>query len=341
MPRLSPRPIGIPTRRARHRLRLDETLERQVLAAFGEVAGAYASETAARRLVQSGVNVMFVEADEGGALMPGGSILVATGKSRDRMYRALTKAASTGDAVRVSDVVARWLDGLDSRRTQDLALPAYPAGRLSEIPVLTDVAYRGRVIAQAQVVGDGHGVSISRLPFTGGELDPAGFSANQFHASADPGFEVESLAIVREPRLTALEQRVLAEFPAELSQERLGSPGSVANWGLVAAAAVFVFVVVAGVYLAREAQREIQEAQQQREQEQQQQDAGQDQAQDAGQDQEQDAGQDQQQEDDGGSLSQWLDRTELGAQLEQLEARAAVGTLLQLRTQLLVSRHIG
>src|SRR5205085_168102 len=112
----------------------------------------------------------------------------------------------------------------------------------AEIPLLARVTYRGRVLADGMVVGESHGMSLARIPWAGGRLDPDGFRTDLFR-TRDSRQRAETVVITREPQLSDIERKVLESLSEDLSQETLGRAGNVANWGLIAAAAVFVFVV--------------------------------------------------------------------------------------------------
>jgi hypothetical protein len=110
------------------------------------------------------------------------------------------------------------------------------------------------------------------------------------------------------PKLSAVERKVLEALPKDLSQLNFGQANSVATWGVVAGAAVFVFVVVAGVYLARAALRQV-------EQQKQQQGVEVLKLSPAEQDQ-------------SGDLTRFIDEAALAGELEGLDARTAVQTLV-------------
>ncbi|HTD58197.1 MAG TPA: hypothetical protein VK672_04825, partial [Solirubrobacteraceae bacterium] len=164
------------------------------------------------------------------------------------------------------------------------------------------------------------------------------------------------------------------QLPEEVNQLVVGDPGIVANWGLAAAGLVFVVVVVAGVLLAEYAKEQVQKKEQenqkqleqqmegrevQQQQEAQQQERGeahaeQQERQAEGQQERQAEGQQErqaegQQQGEGqqehqansGNLNWFVDEAELVSEIEGLTAGAAIQTLVELRTNLMIQVSCG
>jgi hypothetical protein len=286
----------------------------QTQAAFSQVAEAYQGLMDRRRLEQHPVKMFSVATDGQAPAMPGGSVLFVTADPGATDYRRVVEAAKTGDAARVSDAVAAVERSLGALDRGQLVIPVSPLLQPAKIPLLARVKFRGRVVADGMVVGDGHKMSLTRIPWTGARLDPDGFRADYFHWDGAQQL-AETVVITREPQLSAVERRVLEILPPGLLQEGLGEPGLVENWSLAAAGAVYVSSVVAGDYLARWALQQQQQQDQPR--------------------------QDRQQQGESGGLTRFIDEAALAEELAGLDARAAVATLLRLREQFVAAGRIG
>jgi hypothetical protein len=297
-------------------------------AVVAEVMAAYRAEIAKRKKVNGPVTLLQVAADKGGPNIIGGSIVVLSGLSGSKDLQAIRAAAEGGDAVKASTAIDAFEKRLAGVPDTKPSIPKDVAGQVAKIPTLGQVVYSDAVLADALVIAPGNDLALARLPYAGAALDPAKFAVNYFHTDEGSKQEIETLVLVRPPKLTAVEEAVLKNLPEELIAKTIGEPGTVANWGLAAAAAVFVFVVVAGVYLAERAQREAQLAQeeQQREVERQ-----------ADQGQEQEANK----QDDSGNLGDWLTESELDQKLSGLDVADKLSSLLLLRSKLVQTGRIG
>jgi hypothetical protein len=153
----------------------------QIQTAFAIVAEAYQGEIDRRHLEQHPVKVFSVATDAKSPALPGGSALILTANPKDDTFRAIVEAAASGDAAKVSEALTAFENTLAKQSTSNLMIPADPIAQLSKIPLLAQVAYRGRVLADGMVVGNGHAMSLAIIPWAGGQLDPDGFHVNYFY----------------------------------------------------------------------------------------------------------------------------------------------------------------
>jgi hypothetical protein len=352
------------------------------LSRFGEALVALPVELASRRRHDRPVEVHYVKSSHDAPGLPGGSICVVSGDAKATFLRQVREAASGGDAGAVAKVLHLHEEHL-SRRGSELgehrADRGTPTGEaLAKVPAITEVSYRGKPVAEGMIVHPELDAMRVLLPYAGGRIDPSGFVASTYaHGKQVP--DVDTVVVVREPELTPIERKVLDKLPEEVNQLVIGDPSIVANWGLAAAGAVFVVVVVAGVLLAKYAQEQMQkkEAEKQKELErqiemqgeaqQEQQVEGQQEHQAEGQQERQAEGQQEHQAEgqqerqaegqqehqaegqgegqqehqaNSGNLKWFVDEAALVGELEDLVAGAAVQTLVQLRTSLMIQGQL-
>lgn len=317
---------------------------------FGEALVALPVELASRRRHDHAPEVNYVSSSHDAPGLPGGSICVVSGARDAPLLEEIRAEARKGDASAVAKILQAHEAALGKRvgelleERHEEQLPTGEA--LTKIPSITEVRYRGKSVAEGMITHPEMKAMHTLIPYAGGRLDPEGFVASTYvHGERAP--EVETIVIVREPELSPIEQKVLDRLPEEVNQIVLGDPGSVANWGLLAAGLVFAFVYFVGPKVAeyakeqmqqkeREHQREMErqiEGNQQQEQQQEQQ----------GEQQQEQQGQGEQQQEknaNSGSLSWFVDEVELAGELEDLAAGAAVQTLVQLRTSLMMQGQL-
>jgi hypothetical protein len=325
-------------------------MQNDSLSRFGEALVALPVELASRRRYDHTPEVNYVRSSHDAPGLPGGSICVVSGITGTPLLEQVRAHARKGDASAVAKLLSehdvalskRVIESREERREQEL-----PTGEvLTKIPSITEVRYRGKSVAEGMITHPEMKAMRVLIPYAGGRLDPEGFVASTY-VHGERASEVDTIVIVREPELSAIEQKVLDRLPEEVNQIVLGDPGSVANWGLLAAGLVFAFVYFVGPKVAeyakeqmqqkeREHQREMErqiEGNQQQEQQQEQQ----------GEQQQEQQGQGEQQQEknaNSGSLSWFVDEVELAGELEDLAAGAAVQTLVQLRTSLMMQGQL-
>jgi hypothetical protein len=105
---------------------------------------------------------------------------------------------------------------------------------MAALPAITQVSYRGKLIAEGLIVHGELEAMRVLIPYAGGTLDPEGFTASTYVVRGAEGPTVDTLVIVREPALTPLEQKVLRQLPRELSQLSLGRGDLASAPGIVA-----------------------------------------------------------------------------------------------------------
>jgi hypothetical protein len=329
-------------------------MQNDSLSRFGEALVALPVELASRRRHDHPVEVHYVKSAEDAPGLPGGSICVVSGAAESPFVREAHAAARGGDASAVAKVLRAHEDQIRKRAVDAREVGSESAGEaLTSIPAITEVTYRGRPVAEGMIVHPELQAMRVLVPYAGGHLEHDAFVASTYvHGKHDPN--VHTVVIVREPELTPIERKVLDKLPQEIDQVVIGDPGSVENWGLAAAGLVFVVVVVAGVLLAEYAQKQMQQKERenqkqmekQMEQGQEQQHEQQQEQQGEQQQEQQGEGQGEQQQEknaNSGSLSWFVDEADfaaLGAQLEEVTAGAAVATLVQLRTNLMMQGQL-
>jgi hypothetical protein len=331
-------------------------MQNESLSRFGEALVALPVELASRRRHDHTPEVSYVRSSHDAPGLPGGSICVVSGARGAPLLEEVRAEARKGDASAVAKILEaheatlgkRARESLEERREEQLST----GEALTKIPSITEVRYRGKAVAEGMITHPEMKAMRTLIPYAGGRLDPEGFVASTYvHGERAP--EVDTIVIVREPELSAIEQKVLDRLPEEVNQIVLGDPGSVANWGLLAAGLVFAFVYFVGPKVAeyakeqmqqkeREHQREMErqiEGQNQQEQQQQQEQQG-EQQQEQQQEQQGQGEQQQEKNANSGSLSWFVDEAELVGELEDLAAGAAVQTLVQLRTSLMMQGQL-
>jgi hypothetical protein len=348
-------------------------MQNDSLSRFGEALIALPVELASRRRHDHPVEVHYVKSSHDAPGLPGGSICVVSGAAKAPFVREVSAAGHSGDAAAVAKILREHEEHLRKQAVEvrevrpEKQLPTGEA--LASIPAITEVRYRGKPVAEGMIVHPELQAMRVLVPYAGGRLEHDSFVASTYvHGKRAP--DVHTIVIVREPELTPIERKVLERLPQEVNQVVIGDPGSVENWGLLAAGAVFVVVVVAGVLLAEYAKEQIQKKEQenqkelerqiegqhevQQEQHQEQQgEQHQEQQQERQQEQQQEQQGEQQQEQQGegqqeknansGSLSWFVDEAafaSLAAELESVAAGAAVQTLVELRSTLMLQGQL-
>lgn len=333
--------------------------EPHVFAALSEATIAYRGEIVRRMRTDTRVPVFEVHAKGPAPGIPGGTLLVVSGAAHAPFLRSMRRAAEAGDANAVGWLLREHHAGFGKEAQRHrFEPPEDVVQRIAAVPVLTEVAYRGKAVAEGLPVVKGLEATAVSMPFAGGRVDSDGFVASHYHAGrAQTGVDVDTFVVYRQPRLTPLERKILDRLPEEDINAAVGSPDLVATWAAAAAVVAVVGAVAVGLYVAREVIREYQQRAAEREQahgpdvlsgrpefqveQQLQQQADQQQQQDRQADQEADQradGQDRQK--DSGSIRGWVERLENQVALEAVDARAAVTTLVQVRAALVRERML-
>jgi hypothetical protein len=94
--------------------------------------------------------------------------------------------------------------------------------RLSEIPVLTEIRYAGRRLAQGMFVPEDVDVSLAPAVYSGGPLDHSEFQVVDY---LKPGgdFRQRAVILVNKPRLSDIEKAILELVPQDQSEVFLTS----------------------------------------------------------------------------------------------------------------------
>ncbi|MGV8908147.1 MAG: hypothetical protein ACOH1Y_04135 [Propionicimonas sp.] len=318
------------------------------LSAIGEVAVALPVELARRTRTDRPTDVYYVSSDEAVPGLPGGSICVISGLAGSGFVDKVREAAKTGDAASVVQLLNSVEEELRTRRPlRQRRRRRDISAAIAGIPAITQVSYRGKLVAEAIPATEELPALRVLVPFAGGSLDLEAFTASTYRLREHAKTAVDTIVVVREPELSTLERKVLERLPAEINQMAIGRGDLVANLGLAAAGLIFVAVVVGGVLLAEYAQRQMQQDRQAQQQQMERDVAGADQqqAQDQGdqaqaQDQGDQAAGDDDNHNNGGRLGQWYDLDKLAVLLEQLDTAAAVTELVELRTALMQAGQV-
>jgi hypothetical protein len=168
---------------AQHEIRDD------LLAAVGSGVLEYASEIARRLRVDRAVEVL--EVDDG-AVAPG-SMVVLVG----------SESALAGLRSDLRDLGAALAP---KQRSGD--------GGIAALPVLSEVSYRGKVVAAGLAVQDAADVAAAQLLFAGGKIDRGNLVVTHFHRpdARELADQLSSLVIVRQPQLSEVEQALLGRL---------------------------------------------------------------------------------------------------------------------------------
>jgi hypothetical protein len=198
------------------------------LASFLDLSDA---ELAALDPTPTPVHVFEVSAPGPAGPLAGGVIAVVSGRRDSPLLRAVREAAEAGDAVAVGALLSRW-----RKETTSNGRSESPNGRgPHHPPAITRLRYRSTSVVEGLVVTEGLDALVALLPFAGGSLHPEAFGADTWVPPAQAGSDVETLVVYRQPRLTPLEQRVLASLPEDVEAAVIGRPPSLAWPGAQAA----------------------------------------------------------------------------------------------------------
>ena len=233
--------------------------EQRLLAALAEASAGYEGEILARTRTDERVAVYEVRADGATPGLGGGTMVVVCGMSEAPLVRRLRRAAQAGDATEVGRLLLEEHARLRSEaRNTRYEPPDRVLRALAAVPVLTEVSYRGKVVAEAIPLAEGLDVVTVVLPFAGGAVDPDGFvSAHYRPRSAEVGVDVETFVVYRQPELTPLERRILERLPDADVNASVGRADLAAHWGRAAVAAAAVGALSTGAFAARELVRQL------------------------------------------------------------------------------------
>jgi hypothetical protein len=285
---------------------------------FGEALIALPAELAVRERREGTAEVRFVEGDGDAPGLPGGTICIVSGEPGDGLLGEVREAAERGDAAAVSKVLERYRGRL-KEAGERIAYEGSVARAIAALPAITEVRYRGKPIAEGMIVHPEVRSMHVLVPYAGGGLDPGEFVASTYVQRGEAP-EVETVVVVREPELTPLEQKVLERLPVEVNQLAVGASSGIAGVSLSSAG----LALAAGVYLDRHALESWSDDQRRREEAEARAEA---------------------------AMARWEQRhgglawlgldAELSGQLEQMTAGAAVETLVQIRTDLMLQSGLG
>ncbi len=235
-----------------------------VKAAMNEAILAYRGEVVRRRRVEVPIAVFEAKTNDIAPDFPGGSMIVTSGLAKAPFMQAMRSAAQQGDARAIGALLLKHRSAVESAgRNRGISTPTNITERIGGVSVLSEISYRGKALADGLPVIRELPATAVLLPFAGGPLDEKSFVASHFVTLAAPATtDLDTVIIYRQPQLTPLEKRILEMLPNENIATSVGSVDQVANWGLVAAAVVFVAAVVVGVYFAQQATKELQQNQQ-------------------------------------------------------------------------------
>ena len=184
-----------------------ETADRDLFGVIGSGLLDYADEVGKRRRSRRAMDVFELAADvEIAAPLPRGSMLAVIGSDRSPVVKELRAAARTQDV----ESLERALAALG-----ELSQEAARAGSLAAVPVLSEIDYRGKTIAMGLAVTAPTDVAVASFVFAGGEIDSEGFSATHLTTpeGRSVGDSLRGVLIVRQPQLSPVERALLERLP--------------------------------------------------------------------------------------------------------------------------------
>ncbi|MGH2721898.1 MAG: hypothetical protein ACRDJO_09885 [Actinomycetota bacterium] len=156
--------------------------------------------------------------------LAGGVVAVVSGLRDSPLLLAVRDAAEAGDAVAVGALLRRWRDD-----------PKFTGRGRRHPPAITRLRYGRTPVVEGLAVADELDAMVALLPFAGGALHPEAFAADTWAPPGQAEADVETLVVYRQPRLTPLEERVLASLPGDVEAAVIGRPPSLAWPGAQAA----------------------------------------------------------------------------------------------------------
>jgi hypothetical protein len=158
----------------------------------------------------------------------------------------IENAVRQGDFTSLKDLSDAILDQM----TAVLTNPEPIFRNMSEIPVLLEIRYGGRILSQGIFVADSLPVATASVLYNGGPLSHDQFRVVEyFRSEAERPHQV--LILINKPELTALEQAILDRVPDDKSEVFVSMPG--VGWpavlGRVAVEAARYLAVAAGEYV--------------------------------------------------------------------------------------------
>lgn len=175
--------------------------------------------------VETAVQVFTVSADGPAGPLIGGTIAVVSGLRGSALLERARVLAASEDTRAIGELLQQWRDapGAFTRGTE-------PGGT-----AVTQVSYGGRVIVDGLLVHAGMDALVALLPYAGGALNDQAFTARSWAPSLPDAPDVETVVICRPPKLTQLEERVLATLPDDVEAAVIGRPPTLAWPGADAA----------------------------------------------------------------------------------------------------------
>jgi len=179
-----------------------------------------------RRSVETPVEVFTVTGDGPAGPLIGGSIAIVSGLRDAPLIEQARRLAAGEDLPGLGALLRQWRNepGAIARAADEDSATA-----------LTQISYGGRVIVDGLLVHGDLDALVALVPYAGGALNDEAFKARSWaprRAGAPP---VQTIVICRPPRLTQLEQRVLASLPDDVEAAVIGRPPTAAWPGAEAA----------------------------------------------------------------------------------------------------------
>lgn len=168
-----------------------------------------------RRSVETPVEVFTVTGEGPAGPLIGGTIAVVSGLRDAPLIEQARRLAAGEDLRGLGALLRQWRDEPGA---------VAPANDEGSATALTQISYGGRVIVDGLLVHGRLDALVALLPYAGGALDDGAFKARSWaprRAGAPP---VQTIVICRPPRLTELEQRVLANLPEDVEAAVIGRP---------------------------------------------------------------------------------------------------------------------
>ena len=168
-----------------------------------------------RRSVETPVEVFTVTGEGPAGPLVGGTIAIVSGLRDAPLIEQARRLAAGEDLRGLGALLRQWRDEPGA---------VAPADDEGSATALTQISYGGRVIVDGLLVHGRLDALVALLPYAGGALDDGAFKARSWaprRAGAPP---VQTIVICRPPRLTELEQRVLANLPEDVEAAVIGRP---------------------------------------------------------------------------------------------------------------------
>ncbi len=166
---------------------------------------------------------------------PGGGIWIVTAKPGSSLIQRLRETASTGSYEKLSELINSSRKAMLNPTQQE----EKEFKSIHEIPVLAELSYGPKMIAQGLFLVPNTDVLFTFVPYNGGNLLANRFTFSQY-VWIGSSSRLDCLILIRAPILTELEKSILEKVPSDVSEANLGNADNPAYngffWATVAEA---------------------------------------------------------------------------------------------------------